>query len=94
MSGPGEPLAFLETKLMRYFGTISYAVYLYHLIPVLWFENSGLRIRWTASLTFAVTLMLATASLYCIEAPARHWKDHVLNRMRDTMKAKAASSSS
>lgn len=62
----------LESKFIQFFGRISYSVYLYHMIFLLFF----LKIGWTLSvpvslfLTFLASVAVATLSYNYIELPA------------------------
>ena len=77
------PWRFLDTRLMRYLGSLSYGMYLYHL----WGLSIGHRLSpaspWLEfSVGLAVTIALAAASYYLIEQPAVRLKKRVAAGLR------------
>ena len=69
-------LRWLDTRVMRHLGMLSYSTYLWHQLPV-----AGARYRlatWDPTLRFVVTLAAVVAlshlSFYVVERPALRWK--------------------
>jgi peptidoglycan/LPS O-acetylase OafA/YrhL len=78
----GMFVRFLDWKPMQYLGKISYGLYVYH-FPIYWFaanvrdlglSESATRAL-TALITFAGTLLLASASYHLMEKPILNLKD-------------------
>lgn len=74
----------LKTKIISFFGKISYSLYLYHLIFLIFFirYNSGLSISLTVLLTFIVSLIVAAISYKFIEKPSIKVGRNIAKRFR------------
>jgi peptidoglycan/LPS O-acetylase OafA/YrhL len=93
----GMFVRFLDWKVMRYLGKISYGLYVYH-YPVIWFSA---RIRdvfvidepvaklWTALIAILVTVGIASASYYLLEKPLLNLKERFFS-LKESEKQKAA----
>ena len=63
--------AWLEHPVLRFFGRISYSLYLYHMLAIVSVEHylPHLRLRWAYPLMTILSIGLACLSYYCVEKP-------------------------
>jgi peptidoglycan/LPS O-acetylase OafA/YrhL len=63
--------AWFEHPLLRFFGRISYSLYLYHMLAIASVEHylPHLRLRWAYPLMVVLSIGLACLSYYCVEKP-------------------------
>jgi peptidoglycan/LPS O-acetylase OafA/YrhL len=79
----GWGVRFLEQRLLRYLGKISYGLYVYH-FPIVWFAGriADLGVRppllkpLTALIALAATILIASLSYFLLERPILNLKDH------------------
>lgn len=92
----GMFVRFLDWKPMQYLGKISYGLYVYH-FPIYWFAanvrdlglpESATRAL-TALITFAGTLLLASASYHLMEKPILNLKDRFFSLKRSQKQSTA-----
>jgi peptidoglycan/LPS O-acetylase OafA/YrhL len=79
--------AVLKTKIPSFFGKISYSLYLYHLIILIFLMkyNSGLSVTTTLILTFVLSIFTATISYRFIEKPFIKLGKNLDKRLRKTV---------
>jgi len=87
--------AWLEHPVLRFFGRISYSLYLYHMLAIVSVEHylPHLRLRWAYPLMVALSVGLACLSYYCVEKPflqLRHRFQSVKKRTRQPVQLVAA----
>lgn len=75
----------LKSKLPSFFGKISYSLYLYHLIILMFFIkfDTGLPIALTLLLTFMTSVFIATISYQFVEIPSMKAGKTLANRLKE-----------
>jgi peptidoglycan/LPS O-acetylase OafA/YrhL len=69
---PQEPSC--SMSVFQYAGTISYGIYLWHLLVILWLkQHADLRPEWFMVVAVMGTLFLASASWHLFEKPCMRW---------------------
>lgn len=66
----------LDVAPLRFLGTISYGIYLWHLIVSRWMDRLDLQLAFVPhfALVLAITIVLAAASHRLVELPAMSWR--------------------
>lgn len=77
----------LKSKLPSFFGKISYSLYLYHLIILMFFIkfDTGLPISLTLLLAFMVSVFVATISYHFVEIPSMKAGKTIANRLKEKL---------
>ena len=86
----------LELGILRFFGKISYGLYLMHWLPVLWVFNNrewlsayfpGEKVAFFALMAgcVLVTIVMAVVVYYCVELPFIKWGKRLTSRMKPTI---------
>lgn len=79
-----DPLrTILSSRLLVFLGNISFSVYLFHMLAIRLLRQAGLLYPhfWSLALVIALTVLIASATYYLVETPARR----VLRSLPDTI---------
>ncbi|HSU32466.1 MAG TPA: acyltransferase [Bryobacteraceae bacterium] len=87
-----KPPRLLNNPVAKFFGNISYSLYLYHLLVIYLLDSVHFtRMRWEVGSKITLSVAAATLSYYLVEQPFLRWKNRLHPRAKNTLhKAVAA----